>query len=68
MINFPQAAKFQSFKKRLSSLLPLVLLGLLRLGALSMTGYHHVVKINLLNAKRQIYQKTLSINLLNALQ
>ena len=48
--NFPQIAKFQSFKKRLSSLLPLVLLGLLRLGALSITGYHHVVKINIFDA------------------
>jgi len=33
----------QSLARRLSSLLPLITLGLVRLGALSLTGYHHVV-------------------------
>ena len=63
IINFPQTAKFQSFKKRLSSLLPLVLLGLLRLGTLSITGYHHVVKINILNDHKIHFHATLSIML-----
>ena len=37
---------YQSLARRLSSLLPLITLGLVRLGALSLTGYHHVVIIH----------------------
>ena len=38
---------YQSLARRLSSLLPLITLGLVRLGALSLTGYHHVVTIHI---------------------
>ena len=41
----------QSLARRLSSLLPLITLGLVRLGALSLTGYHHVVTINCYDTK-----------------
>ena len=42
----------QSLASRLSSLLPLITLGLVRLGALSLTGYHHVVTINCSDTKK----------------
>ena len=45
----------QSLARRLSSLLPLITLGLVRLGALSLTGYHHVVTINCSDTKITCY-------------